>query len=99
MLTEFSELLNRLAGMGDEMASFYRRLQDVPGDAFLDKKSMVDVRREYETHETQVGRIELEKSRPFRMRSIPFWRNKEAAWRTVYSGEFPGARMKARIEC
>lgn len=61
MLTEFSELLNRLAGMGDEMASFYRRLQDVPGDAFLDKKSMVDVRREYETHETQVGRIELEK--------------------------------------
>ena len=40
MLTEFSELLNRLAGMGDEMASFYRRLQDVPGDAFLDKKSM-----------------------------------------------------------
>ena len=42
------------------MASFYRRLQDVPGDAFLDKKSMVDVRREYETHETQVGRVELE---------------------------------------
>lgn len=38
MLTEFSELLNRLAGMGDEMASFYRRLQDVPGDAFLDKR-------------------------------------------------------------
>lgn len=61
MLTEFSELLNRLAGMGDEMASFYRRLQDVPGDAFLDKKSMVDVRREYETHETQVGCVELEK--------------------------------------
>ena len=61
LLEEFSELLNRLAGMGDEMASFYRRLQDVPGDAFLDKKSMVDVRREYETHETQVGRIELEK--------------------------------------
>ena len=60
MLTEFSELLNRLAGMGDEMASFYRRLQDVPGDAFLDKKSMVDVRREYETHETQVGCVELE---------------------------------------
>lgn len=27
MLTEFSELLNRLAGMGDEMASFYRRLR------------------------------------------------------------------------
>lgn len=43
------------------MASFYRRLQDVPGDAFLDKKSMVDVRREYETHETQVGCVELEK--------------------------------------
>lgn len=61
MLTEFSELLNRLAGMGDEMASFYRRLQDVPGDAFLDKKSMVNVRREYETHETQVGCVELEK--------------------------------------
>ncbi len=28
---------------------------------FWTKKSMVDVRREYETHETQVGRIELEK--------------------------------------
>ena len=42
------------------MASFYRRLQDVPGDAFLDKKSMVDVRREYETHETQVGCVEIE---------------------------------------
>ena len=33
------------------------------------------------------------------MRSIPFWRNKEAAWRIVYSGEFPRVRMKARIEC
>ena len=32
MLTEFSELLNRLAGMGDEMGSFYRRLQVVPDD-------------------------------------------------------------------
>ena len=34
MLTEFSELLNRLAGMGDEMGSFYRRLQVVPDEKF-----------------------------------------------------------------
>ncbi|MDO4293193.1 MAG: GTP pyrophosphokinase [Eubacteriales bacterium] len=61
MLAEFSELLNRLAGMGDEMASFYRRLQNVPGDAFLDKKSMVDVRRGYEPHQRQVSRVEMEK--------------------------------------
>lgn len=38
MLAEFSELLNRLAGMGDEMASFYRRLQDVPGMPFWTKR-------------------------------------------------------------
>lgn len=42
MLAEFSELLNRLSGMADEMASFYRRLQNVPGEGFPDKKSMVD---------------------------------------------------------
>lgn len=42
MLAEFSELLNRLSGMADEMASFYRRLQNVPGENFMDKKSMVN---------------------------------------------------------
>lgn len=60
MLTEFSELLNRLAGMGDEMASFYRRLQNVPDEAFASKKSMVDVRREYERRTRQEDRIELD---------------------------------------
>lgn len=42
MLAEFSELLNRLSGMADEMASFYRRLQNVSRAEFPDKKSMVD---------------------------------------------------------
>lgn len=60
MLTEFSELLNRLAGMGDEMASFYRRLQNVPDETFQGKKSMVDAHREYEQPKRQVERIELD---------------------------------------
>lgn len=60
MLTEFSELLNRLAGMGDEMASFYRRLQNVPDGEFQGKKSMVDVRREYGHPRRQVAKIELD---------------------------------------
>ncbi len=60
MLTEFSELLNRLAGMGDEMASFYRRLSQVPGDAFPDKRSVVEVRREYVPRRKVVSRIEPE---------------------------------------
>lgn len=41
MLKEFSELLNRLAGMGDEMGSFYRRLQVVPEEEFRAKDSVV----------------------------------------------------------
>ena len=41
MLTEFSELLNRLAGMGDEMGSFYRRLQVVPDEKFQSKETIV----------------------------------------------------------
>ena len=61
MLTECSELLNRLAGMGDEMASFYRRLQNVPGEAFRDKKSMVDDRTEFEDdHIKQIRKFEVE---------------------------------------
>lgn len=62
MLTEFSELLNRLAGMGDEMASFYRRLQNVPGDAFMSKKSMVDLDADgaCEPRRKQVVRVEPE---------------------------------------
>ena len=39
MLTEFSELLNRLAGMGDEMGSFYRRLQVVRMRKFQSKET------------------------------------------------------------
>lgn len=57
MLTEFSELLNRLAGMGDEMASFYRRLQLVPGDAFPEKRSVVETRKEYVPRRKVVSRI------------------------------------------
>lgn len=41
MLKEFSELLNRLAGMGDEMGSFYRRLQVVPDEKFQGKETVV----------------------------------------------------------
>lgn len=60
MLTEFSELLNRLAGMGDEMASFYRRLQSVPDEAFQGKKSMVDAHREFEQYRKQADRVKLD---------------------------------------
>ena len=42
MLNEFSELLNRLSGMGDEMASFYKRLQVVPDEAFQRKDSLIN---------------------------------------------------------
>lgn len=41
MLKEFSELLNRLAGMGDEMGAFYRRLQVVPDEKFQAKETVV----------------------------------------------------------
>ena len=62
MLTEFSELLNRLAGMGGRNGFLFTDVCKMfRGMPFWTKKSMVDVRREYETHETQVGRIELEK--------------------------------------
>lgn len=60
MLTEFSELLNRLGRKGGRNGILLQTSAGCSGDAFLDKKSMVDVRREYETHETQVGRVELE---------------------------------------
>lgn len=60
MLTEFSELLNRLAGMGDEMASFYRRLRNVPDEEFQAKKSMVDVRRQYERRTRKEERVKLD---------------------------------------
>lgn len=61
MLTEFSELLNRLAGMGDEMASFYRRLQHVPDEQFEGKRSMVEVRRDYGSRIKQVAELEMDK--------------------------------------
>lgn len=41
MLVEFSELLNRLSGMGDEMGSYYNRLQNVPENTFQGKQHMV----------------------------------------------------------
>lgn len=61
MLTEFSELLNRLAGMGDEMASFYRRLQCVPDEMFEGKKSMVDTRQDFGSRVRQVAALDLDK--------------------------------------
>ena len=41
MLTEFSELLNRLVGMGDEMSSYYKRLEKVPEKAFVGKRQNI----------------------------------------------------------
>lgn len=41
MLQEFSELLNRLSGMADEMSSFYHRLQKVPEEPFEPKQKIV----------------------------------------------------------
>ncbi len=41
MLQEFSELLNRLSGMADEMSSFYHRLQKVPEEPFEPKQKTV----------------------------------------------------------
>lgn len=59
MLTEFSELLNRLAGMGDEMASFYKRLQRVSSENFLDKKSTVDLRKDYQFEQKRFTPVDL----------------------------------------
>lgn len=59
MLTEFSELLNRLAGMGDEMASFYKRLQKVSSDNFQDKKSTVDMRRDYQYSQKRFTPVDM----------------------------------------
>lgn len=42
MLKEFSELLNRLVGMGDEMSSYYKRLEMVPEKEFLPKEKSVN---------------------------------------------------------
>lgn len=41
MLMEYSELLNRLSGMGDEMGSFFHRLQKVPDETFEGKQKVV----------------------------------------------------------
>ncbi len=41
MLREYSELLNRLAGMADEMSSFYRRIKDLDTERFAPKEDMV----------------------------------------------------------
>ena len=41
MLLEFSELLNRPSGMGDEMETYYHRLQNVPEQSFQGKKAAV----------------------------------------------------------
>lgn len=60
MLKEFSELLNRLAGMGDEMGSFYRRLQDVPDEKFRAKETVVRERKLRPKIKSTVERTDLE---------------------------------------
>lgn len=41
MLLEFSELLNRLSGMGDEMGSYYHRLKNVPECDFASREDYI----------------------------------------------------------
>ncbi len=43
-----SELLNRLSGMGDEMASFFKRLCDVSSENFKPKQTVVNPLLDYE---------------------------------------------------
>ena len=59
MLKEFSELLNRLAGMGDEMGSFYRRLQVVPDEKFQGKETIVRKRELKPSVKTEVEKRNL----------------------------------------
>lgn len=53
MLGEFSELLNRLSGMGDEMGSYYRRLQVVPEGKFKKKTDIKKPENKVPLHYTQ----------------------------------------------
>ena len=59
MLTEFSELLNRLSGMGDEMASFFKRLCDVSSENFKPKQTVVNPRLDYEKPAEKLNEIDL----------------------------------------
>ena len=61
MLNEFSELLNRLSGMGDEMASFYKRLQVVPDQAFQRKDSVVNHKIMENTFDGDLHSVDLKK--------------------------------------
>ncbi|MCI5647999.1 MAG: GTP pyrophosphokinase [Fusicatenibacter sp.] len=63
MLKEFSELLNRLAGMGDEMGSFYRRLQAVPDEEFQGKETIVRKRELKPSVKTEVEKRDLSEIR------------------------------------
>lgn len=59
MLTEFSELLNRLSGMGDEMASFFKRLCDVSSENFRPKQTTVNPWADYSTFIRQERKPDL----------------------------------------
>lgn len=59
MLQEFSELLNRLSGMGDEMGSFYHRLQNVPEREFEPKQNIVTRPKGRELHYTNHGEYDM----------------------------------------
>ena len=59
MLTEFSELLNRLSGMGDEMASFFKRLCDVSSENFKPKQTIVNPRLDYEKPKEKLNEVDL----------------------------------------
>ena len=58
MLEEFSELLNRLVGMGDEMGAYYRRLQKVPKEEFKGKERMVEKPKNSFLHSAHHSRTE-----------------------------------------
>lgn len=57
MLLEFSELLNRLSGMGDEMGSYYHRLQAVPEASFRGKRAAVSKPQTGQLHFSNHGNL------------------------------------------
>lgn len=59
MLGEYSELLNRLAGMADEMSSFYRRIKDLDTTNFQSKETMIKTRKMEE--KVQQNQIKVDK--------------------------------------
>lgn len=67
MLKEYSELLNRLVGMGDEMGSYYKRFENVPENKFITKENGVKKSVGNDLHYAQNHNSqELEKCKTFR---------------------------------